>query len=86
MNILYKLFSITEARDILRTHREQNIRQSQKVIDIWEDLRDKIDKLGDESTLIFMRYFPSPSLNFNRPLMYRICRTRASLLLRIGLQ
>lgn len=48
--LIYEIFVI-EARDVLRTHREQNIRQSQKVVDLWDHvLKKSLDKLGDEST------------------------------------
>lgn len=47
-------FTWKEARDVLRTHREQNIRQSEKVIDLWESvLKDNIDKLGDEKYVVW---------------------------------
>lgn len=43
-------FLTTDARDILRTYREHSIRQSQKVVDLWDTiLKDSINKLGDES-------------------------------------
>lgn len=57
IGIISKYHSITEARDVLRTHREQNIRQSQKVVDLWESvLKDHVDKLGDESKHKLMNF------------------------------
>lgn len=51
------MYAPLDARDILRTHREQNIRQSQKVVDLWDFvLKDSIDKLGDESMSLFVKY------------------------------
>ncbi len=48
----------TGAADILRTYREQNNRQSQNVVDLWDTvIKKSIDKLGDESTYLRL-YLP----------------------------
>lgn len=43
-----------DARDILRTYREHSIRQSQKVVDLWDTiLKNSINKLGDEKYVVW---------------------------------
>lgn len=51
----YLMFTIllnTEARDLLRTWREDSERRSRDVVDFWENtLMNKIDHLGNESMI-----------------------------------
>ncbi|XKL62742.1 hypothetical protein PGB90_002575 [Kerria lacca] len=54
------------AAEILRTYREQNCRQSQTVVDIWDSvLKKSIDKLGDEKYVVWEQVCIS-SLDCNR--------------------
>lgn len=50
VNLLFpSLFFFIEARDILRDFREENVRKSDVIVDLWERvLRSKNSKLGDE--------------------------------------
>lgn len=44
--------SSTEARDLLRTYRENNTRNSTKVVVLWQDvMKDNVHSLGSESKL-----------------------------------
>lgn len=48
----------TEARDLFRTWREENVRNSRKVLEIWEYvLEPKIHKLRDEKYLVLEQVF-----------------------------
>lgn len=48
----FLLFCYTEARDLLRTWREDSERRSRDVVDCWEStLMGKIDRLGNESMI-----------------------------------
>lgn len=52
--------SIIEARDLLRTWRENSERKSREIVDLWElSLRDKMEMLGNES-----KNFSSPFTTF----------------------
>uniref|UniRef100_A0A023F9W7 ER membrane protein complex subunit 2 n=1 Tax=Triatoma infestans TaxID=30076 RepID=A0A023F9W7_TRIIF len=43
----------SEARDLVRKWREENVRKSQELVDIWEQtLKNKAHKLGDEQYLV----------------------------------
>ena len=47
---LLSLLYISEVRDLFRKWREENVRKSKVVIDLWEQtLQNKEHKLGDES-------------------------------------
>lgn len=47
-------FDFLEVQDLFRLWREENVRQSAEVVDLWERiLQKKIHKLGDESKLHF---------------------------------
>ncbi|KAK0182510.1 hypothetical protein PV327_000646 [Microctonus hyperodae] len=49
----YKKLSWTEARDLLRTWRENSERKSREIVDLWDlSLRDKMEMLGNEKYLI----------------------------------
>lgn len=49
----YDKLSWTEARDLLRTWREDSERRSQDVVNIWENtLMGKVDRLGSEKYLV----------------------------------
>ncbi|XP_063227537.1 ER membrane protein complex subunit 2-A-like [Bacillus rossius redtenbacheri] len=63
----------TEARDLLRCWREENVRESSKVVDIWESaLTKKMNKLGDEKLLVLEQVCVA-ALDCNRQEVAELC-------------
>uniref|UniRef100_A0A1B6CSS1 ER membrane protein complex subunit 2 n=1 Tax=Clastoptera arizonana TaxID=38151 RepID=A0A1B6CSS1_9HEMI len=56
----------SDVRDLFRNWREENVRKSQDVVDIWETtLQRKVHKLGDEQYLVLEQVFTA-ALDCNR--------------------
>lgn len=56
----------TAARDILRVHREANVRKSSKIVAIWETvLKQNVSNLGDEQYVVLEQVYIA-SLDCNR--------------------
>lgn len=58
--MLYYVFfpTILDVRDVFRTWREENCRQSEDVVELWQSiLANHVGKLGDEGWLVLEQVF-----------------------------